>query len=48
MNLKAQLDLCRQYMLDFHAHDYSGHDIAHVERVTSLALKSLKQSNVNV
>ena len=41
MNLKAQLDLCRQYMLDFHAHDYSGHDIAHVER-------SLKQSNVNV
>lgn len=42
MNLKAQLDLCRQYMLDFHAHDYSGHDIAHVERVTSLALKIAK------
>lgn len=37
MDVTRQIELAHRYMKDFHKSDYSGHDVAHVERVTSLA-----------
>lgn len=37
MKVQQQIKLAYNYMKEFHISDYSGHDIAHVERVTSLA-----------
>lgn len=37
MELNQQINLANDYMRHFHDNDYSGHDIAHIERVTSLA-----------
>ena len=37
MEQSQQIKLAQDYMYHFHENDYSGHDIAHVERVTSLA-----------
>ena len=44
MDVTRQIELAHRYMKDFHKSDYSGHDVAHVERVTSLA-QSLNASN---
>ena len=45
MDVTRQIELAHRYMKDFHKSDYSGHDVAHVERVTSLAKQSLNASN---
>ncbi|MBK3925262.1 HD domain-containing protein [Staphylococcus haemolyticus] len=37
MDVTRQIESAHRYMKDFHKSDYSGHDVAHVERVTSLA-----------
>jgi uncharacterized protein len=38
MNQQEQLDSTRIFMTTFHKNDYSGHDIAHINRVERLAL----------
>lgn len=37
MESSQKIELAREYMQAFHQNDFSGHDIAHVERVVSLA-----------
>ncbi|PNZ29501.1 metal-dependent phosphohydrolase [Staphylococcus petrasii] len=43
MDYHRKVTLAREYMQNFHKDDYSGHDIAHVERVTLLAQHIRKQ-----
>lgn len=43
MEQSQQIKLAHDYMYRFHENDYSGHDIAHVERVTSL-VRAIYQS----
>lgn len=38
MNQQEQLNSARTFMTTFHKNDYSGHDIAHINRVERLAL----------
>jgi uncharacterized protein len=38
MNQQEQLDSARTFMTTFHNNDFSGHDIAHINRVERLAL----------
>ena len=45
MNQAEQILLAKEYMYQFHKNDYSGHDIAHIERVTSLAKYIAKQEH---
>lgn len=45
MNQAEQILLAKEYMYQFHKNDYSGHDIAHIERVTLLA-KYLPNKNI--
>ena len=45
MNQAEQISLAKEYMYQFHKNDYSGHDIAHIERVTSLAKYIAKQEH---
>lgn len=37
MNLDEMIHSATRYMEDVHRHDYSGHDVAHVHRVTAIA-----------
>ncbi|BGE81926.1 HD domain-containing protein [Staphylococcus petrasii] len=43
MEYHQKVTLAREYMQNFHKDDYSGHDIAHVERVTLLAQRIREQ-----
>ncbi|GGG96489.1 HD domain-containing protein [Staphylococcus pragensis] len=43
MDYHQTVTLARKYMQNFHKDDYSGHDIAHVERVTLLAQRIREQ-----
>ena len=45
MNQAEQILLAKEYMYQFHKNDYSGHDIAHIERVTLLAKYIAKQEH---
>ena len=45
MNQAEQILLAKEYMFQFHKNDYSGHDIAHIERVTLLAKYIAKQEH---
>ncbi|MGW9856123.1 uncharacterized protein ACUXIR_000558 [Staphylococcus hominis] len=45
MKQEQQISLAKEYMYQFHKNDYSGHDIAHIKRVTSLAKYIAKQEH---
>lgn len=46
MNNQERIELAQQFMENIHQYDFSGHDIAHVYRVTSLAEYIAKHENV--